>query len=212
MSQQRTAVVIILLLALVTRSGRGFAQEQPESYPITLSADDVYELSDLNVQLNGLRLTSDRVTAVPIRTEVGITGVMLLGNGEFQYAPEDADEISGHFRGAMLRFNPDDQPRLISFNKTTAETDQAAYEMSRHLLNNVFRHCWHSGMDALIPDSGTLAANVYSREHGALLISTSETSTAVYNFTERKQLYATNWSPHTNATEQSDESARSKAG
>ena len=54
----------------------------------------------------------------------------------------------------------------------------------------VFRHCWHSGMNALIPDKRSFVANVYSRTHGDLLISTGPKSSVVHNFTDRQTLYS----------------------
>ena len=180
---------VIATIVAVTFVAEARAQQDTASYPVTLGADDVHELTDLTIASNGLELTSDRLTAIPIRCEVGITGAMLLGNGEFRFKPEDAKEISGEFRGAMLRFHPENQNELIKFDDQAAKTDLAAREMCQHLLNNVFGHCWHRGREALIPDAGSFVANVYSKEHGDLLISTGPTSTAVYNFTERKMLY-----------------------
>ena len=185
MGVQRTASLIVLSAFALT--AHAFAQDRPKAHPITLSADDVYELIHFDVHLNSLQLKSDHVTAVPIRTEIGITGAMILGTGQFRYAPEKGKELRGSFRGAMLRFNPEDQQKLVPIDAAKAKTDKAAHEMSRHLLNDLFRHCWHIGMDAWIPEKGTLAANVYSKEHGDLLISTGEKSTFVYNFTEREQ-------------------------
>jgi hypothetical protein len=57
-------------------------------------------------------------------------------------------------------------------------------------FDNVFRHCWHRGMDALIPDAGSLAANVYSTSQGDLLISTGPKSAVVHSFTDKATLYA----------------------
>lgn len=187
---RRTSLAVIAaLVPLVGLSVTSIAQDKPKAYPITLKADDVHEIAELAVESNGLTLTAKDVLAVPIRCERGITGAMILGTGEYRFSPADGAEIKGVFRATMLRFDPADQPRLLPLEKANTTTDQAAYEMSRHLLNNVFRHCWHSGMDALIPDSGSFVANVYSKVHGDLLISTGPKSTVVHNFTTRETLY-----------------------
>ena len=58
--------------------------------------------------------------------------------------------------------------------------------MSRHLLSVIFRHCWQrGGNQALIPPKGSIAAVVYSKDHGDLLISDDGVAPAVYNFTEK---------------------------
>jgi hypothetical protein len=182
-------VFAVAVSSLLCGSTSSVAQDKPEAYPITLKADDVHEIAELSIESNGLTLTAKDVLVVPIRCEPGVTGAMLLGNGEFRFSPADGDEIKGVFRAAMLRFNPADQPTLLSLDKTNVITDHAAREMSRHLLNSVFRHCWHSGMNALIPDTGSFVANVYSKTHGDLLISTGPKSSVVHSFTAGETLY-----------------------
>jgi len=146
------AAPIILMLGLPTIVR---CQDARQAYAITLKADDVHEFDRLNIQMNGLSLTAKKVFAIPIRCERGITGAMLLGDGEFTFTRKDGEPIQGQFRAAMLRFDPADQEALLPFGKGKVTTDRAVYEMSQHLLNNVFRHCWHSGMNALIPDKGS---------------------------------------------------------
>lgn len=165
------------------------AQEKPKSYPISLQGDDVFELEKLSINLNGLTLSGEDLTVIPIRCVPGITGAMIIGKGEYSYKPQDADEIKGVFRAAMLRFNPVDQATLLPLGDSKPITDYAALAMSRHLLDNVFGHCWHSGMDAIIPDAGSFVANVYSTTAGDLLISTGPKGAVAHNFTDNKTLY-----------------------
>jgi hypothetical protein len=114
---------------------------------------------------------------------------MLLGDGEFAFAPAGGEAIRGKLRAAMLRFHLADQARILPLENGNVMTDRAAHEISQHLLGNVFRHCYHSGMNALIPDAGSLAANVYSRTHGDLLISTALEVAVVHCFTDGKTLH-----------------------
>ncbi len=44
-------------------------------------------------------------------------------------------------------------------------------------------------MNALIPDAGSLVANVYSTTQGDLLISTGPKSSVVHSFTDKATLY-----------------------
>jgi len=182
-------VFAVAVTPLLCTSTSLIAQDTPKSYPITLEANDVHEIAELSIESNGLTLTAKDVLVVPIRCEPGVTGAMLIGNGEFRFSPAYDDEIKGIFRAAMLRFNPADQPKLLPLDKSNATTDHAAHEMSQHLLNNVFRHCWHSGMNALLPDAGSFVANIYSKTHGDLLISTGPKSTVVHSFTADETLY-----------------------
>jgi len=184
---------LVLATIFVSLGPVSWAQNQPAdsmpSYPIEIAPEKVYEYRDLNIGVRNLRLNSNSVSVVPISCERGITGVVLVGNGTFRYTPEGRKSIEGEFRAAMLRFNPEDQASIIPFDKGKMVTDRGDAEMSRHLLNVVFGHCWHSGKQALIPTKGSISAVLYSKDHGDLLISDDKQTAIVFNFTERKTLY-----------------------
>ncbi len=179
-------LVATIMLSAYTAS---LAQDAPASFPITLRADDVHLFTDLDVAANGLRLTAKSVTITPIRCEKGMTGCILLGDGEFHFTPKDKAEIHGQFRGALLRFNPDEQPRLLPLDKAKVVTDHGAHAMSSHLVTPLFNHCWQHDGRALIPDSGVLAVSLYTKDHGDLLISTGSDNFVVYSFSLRKMIY-----------------------
>jgi hypothetical protein len=181
-----TSITVVTLFSLASTLA---AQEAPASYPITFEANDVHRLEKFSVEMNSLKLTGENIIAVPIRCEAGITGAMIFGEGEYSYAiPNNSDVETGKFRAAMLRFNPKDQGTLLPISSDGASTDHAIHEMGRHMLNNVFRHCWHSGMNALLPDEGSFVANVYSTTEGDLLISTGPKSNIVHSFTAKRTL------------------------
>ena len=159
------------------------------AYPIEVAAQSVYEFKDLKIGAGKLQLSSSQMSVVPISCEQGITGVVLIGNGTFRYARRGRASRSPASSAAMLRFNPDDQAAIIPLDKGTKVTDRGAAEMSRHILSAVFKHCWHSGNQALIPPTGSIAAVLYSKEHGDLLISSDKKTAMVYNFTNRTTLY-----------------------
>lgn len=182
-------LVCALAAVLLCTAAPLVAQEAPEAYPVRLAADDVYKIPKLSVEMNGLKLTGTDLLAVPIRCEPGITGAMLLGSGRYQFLPADGEAIQGEFRAAMVRFNPEDAAKLLPIETDSAMTDRAAYEMARHLLSNVFGHCWHSGNNALIPSAGSFVADVYSTTLGDVLISTGPDGTVVHSFSDRKTLY-----------------------
>jgi hypothetical protein len=181
------------LIAVVTVAtyGQNVKPARPASFPITLKADEVREFAPLKIDYAGLQLSAADVSGIPITVEPGVTGMVLIGNGTFRFAPGAGEPIEGNFRALMLRYNPKDHNEILPLDKLPATTDRAVREMSNHLLKESFRRCWQAGGEALIPDEGSLAAVVYSREHGELLISISKKSTVVYNFSDRKKLYET---------------------
>jgi len=182
--------LLLVTTIMLTACTVSVAEDAPVAFPITLRANDVHLLTDLNVAANGLRLTAKSVTITPIRCEKGITGCILLGDGEFHFTPKGKAELHGQFRGALLRFNPDEQPKMLPLDTAKVVTDHGAHAMSSHLVKPLFNHCWQSNGKALIPDSGVLAVSLYAKDYGDLLISTGSDTFVVYNFSQRKRLYA----------------------
>lgn len=167
------------------------AEEADENgtYPITLSAKKVVEFDSLSVQFANLKLEGKSITAVPISTEVGITGAVLIGTGTYEYKPAADKSFKGTFHTAMLRFNPKDANSIIKLGDGKSVTDKGAQALARSILATTFGHCYHSGSDALIPAKGALAADVMSRELGDVLFSSDGDTAIAYNFTDRKALY-----------------------
>jgi hypothetical protein len=165
------------------------------SYPFTLNPDKVREYPQLAVKFRDFELTTEPAAVVPIDCERGTTGVMIIGNGKFQFKPEANKAIEGHFRAVMLRFNPADQPAIISFGTGKQGRDVGTVEMSRQMLQTAIRHCYQSSkeggrrLEVLIPSKGAFAAVIYSKEHGDLLISDAGKEIVAFNFTTRKTLY-----------------------
>jgi hypothetical protein len=168
---------------------------QMDSFPFRIDPNDVYEFPELTVAYQDFRLEAGPVSVVPIATERGITGVMMIGNGRFRYTPEKDRLIEGQCRAAMLRFNPEEQAAIVPLAKGKRVSDRGISEMSRHMLQVVIRHCWQSSLEGgrrqevLIPPRGAFAADLYSKEHGDLLISFDERMATAYDFTDRKTLY-----------------------
>jgi RNA polymerase sigma factor (sigma-70 family) len=158
-------------------------------YPIEINPEKIYEFRELAIKVRDFELKSGPVTLVPIACSKGITGVIILGSGAFRYTPPGAKVIEGEFRAAMLRFNPADQSAMFRLDDGKKVTDRGAFELSRNVIDAVFGHCWHSGKQALLPPSGNIAAVLYSKEHGDLLISDDGQKPIVHNFSTKKTLY-----------------------
>ncbi len=165
------------------------ADDEKTAYPIELKQDNLYETLGLEIDVHGIKIRSGPATVVPISCARGVTGAFVVGDGTFRFELEPGKSLAGHFRAAMLRFNPGDQPRFVPLEESRRNHDLGAFEMSRHLLDNAFGHCWHSGKDALIPPAGSLSVVLYSKEYGDILISADGKSLVLHSFTARKTLY-----------------------
>ncbi len=160
-----------------------------KAYPIKLNAGDVREFKSLSINFGKLKLSGDSITVVPISTEVGVTGAVLIGQGQYQYTAGAGKEFSGHFYNAMLRFNPKDADAIIKLSAGKAVGGKGAVAFAKAILGAVWSHCWYGDPDALIPTERTVAADIFTQELGDVLFSGDDKTTVVYNFTERQQLY-----------------------
>ena len=160
-----------------------------KSYPIKLSADDVREFSKFAVDFGKLQLHADAASVVPISCEPGVTGLVVIGDGTFKYAPEAEKVFQGHFRSVLLRFNPKDLDSILKLESGKKVTEKDTYEMARVVIQGAFRRSWHRGMEALIPTEGSFSADVDSKENGDILISQGDNRTVVFSFTDKKPLY-----------------------
>lgn len=185
----RLVSMVLAAVVVATAYGQNEKAQRPKSYPIQLNADDVREFGTLKINYAGVELSSAGVSGIPISCGAGITGMMLVGNGTFRFAPPEGSAIEGAFRAAMLRFNPQDQRSILPLDNVPKVTDRGIQEMSSHLLKQAFRHCWQANGDALIPDEGSLSVVLYCKEHGDLLISTGKSGIVVHNFSKRETLF-----------------------
>jgi hypothetical protein len=164
-------------------------QQDMTPYPIKLPADEMRSIPKLSVDFGKLELIGDDITALPVKCERGITGLVLLGNGSFHYAPEADKKFEGHFHAALLRFNPKDLDKILKLDSGKKVTDKGNYEMARGLLPGAVNHSWQSNGKALIPPEAAFSAVLYSAEYGDLLISAGPDEAVVYDFSDRKSLY-----------------------
>jgi hypothetical protein len=167
------------------------APEKPDmtSYPIQLPADAVRTVAKLSVDFGKLQMNGDDIAAIPVTCERGTTGIVLIGNGTFHYAPEADKKFEGRFHAAWLRFNPKDLDKILKLDNEKKTDDKGAYEMARALLPRAVNHSWQSNGDALIPPEQTFSAVLNSPQYGDLLISAGPKDAVVYDFTDQKSLY-----------------------
>jgi len=179
--------VALGMINAVARSQENSADSA--AYPIQISANNVHEFSTLAIDMANLKLSGESMIVIPISTEVGITGAVLIGNGKYSYTPEKGRSFNGRFHAGMLRFNPKDADAILKLNTATKSVDKGASELAKALLAAIFRHCYHSGDQALLPPEQAIAADLFSRELGEVLFSASGQTNVVYNFTSRRMIY-----------------------
>ncbi len=160
-----------------------------KSYAIELKPDSVREFATLAVDFGKLKLRGEAITVVPISTAAGVTGAVLLGSGQYSYIPAVGKEFAGHFRAAMLRFNPKDADAVIKLADGKGLVDKGALESACAVIGTAFRRCYHAGQEALIPAEKAIAADVFSQELGEVLMSGDNSTQVVFDFTSRRQLF-----------------------
>jgi hypothetical protein len=188
MAQRLILAILVATVGTLARSDDQPADSMP-SYPIKIDASQAREFTTLDIDFANLKLHGDAITVMPISIEPGITGAVLLGNGTYSYSPEPGKNYDGHFRAAILRFNPKDSDTIIKLNDGKAIVDKGAGALSQALMATTFRHCYHNGDDALVPSENSIAVDLFSQELGDVLISVDDKKIVVYNFTYRQKLY-----------------------
>jgi hypothetical protein len=159
------------------------------SYPIKINSDEVREFSSLTVDFANFKLQGNSITVVPISTEAGITGAVLLGTGMYSYTTDTGKKFEGQFHAAMLRYNPKDAEAVLKLTTGKVTKDKGAADMATSLLATIFRHCYHSGQSALLTTEKALAVDLFSRELGEVLFSFDGNVAIVHSFSDRQTLY-----------------------
>lgn len=178
-----------LLQLVQTAAAQEKSQPDMTGYPIKFPFSEMRSIDKLSVDFGKLKLQGDDITAIPVRCERGVTGIVLMGKGSFQYNPDPEKKFEGHFQSVLLRFNPKDIDKILKLSDGKQSTDKATYEIARGLLPHAVNHSWQSNGDAIIPPEGTFSAVLLSPEYGDLLVSAGPGESMVYNFSDRKTLY-----------------------
>ena len=120
-----------------------------------------------------------------IKTVSGITGYYVEGDANIQIKSKDLNEKC---TAAMFRFNPLDIDSLVQIKNMAEIQDDAFFNSSLKVLKSTFRHCYHSGMDAIIPDTESYAIDFFSKKIGEVLVSHDKKEIIYYNFTLRTKM------------------------
>lgn len=128
------------------------------------------QATEFNFQTEELHLIFDDCKIFEIESESGVTGYFVLGYGFIEI---DNQNIKEGVTAAMIRLNPEDGKEWVSMVKPVQIDDIGFHRLSLSILNDVFRHCYHSGMDALIPEKGVYAVNFFGEKSGEYLATIS---------------------------------------
>ncbi len=170
------------------------------TYPFTIDPARVFLFPSLVVEpkLKGLGLKGNNVAVLPMMTERGVTGAMLIGSLQYSYAPEPGKTFQGSASAAMLRFSPDAIPLGLNFDQDkVGVTDKGLAEMARFLLGVSVKRCYQRNyvkdgvrkQEVMIPPPDAFAAVLYTQEYGEILISFDFKVAAVHDFTGNNGLY-----------------------
>ncbi|MBK5285907.1 MAG: hypothetical protein JJE25_10950 [Bacteroidia bacterium] len=120
-----------------------------------------------------------------IKSSSGVSGFFILGKGTYILKKRNITDVVS---GCMIRLNPADINTFISITSKENIKDAGFLSLSRKILNDVFRHCYHAGMNALIPDKGIYALNFFGEKYGDVLITLEKNKLLIYSFTEKREL------------------------
>ena len=175
-------------------------------YPIQVKAESATRFRSLAISTPHFVVEFGPGTLVEIECEPGVTGAAVIARGVLATKGEIEPAIEEQIHGAMVRCNPQDFELLIAPDGRENVVDEGAAAMASHLLRVIFRHCWHSGPNALIPPVGAVSFVVYGKTHGDLVCWDSQDGYGAYSFTKRVELFK-----HTTAQPDDDRDAQSEA-
>ncbi len=145
----------------------------------------VYKAKIFTFKSDSVYFVADNCRIFEIRTISGVTGYYLEGDARIQIETKNLMEKC---TAAMIRFNPADVDSLITIVNLREIQDDEFVNASLKVLKSTFRHCYHAGMDAIIPDSGFYAVNFFSIKIGEVLVSRYKKELLYYNFTIRSKM------------------------
>jgi hypothetical protein len=160
------------------------ANAQLKSEAVDWKNAALFGANTVTINSDQINLRCEGCKIYEIKTESGVTGVFLIGDGTFKVPGKD---LAGEFNQCMIRFNPSKYNELVSMEKKQKIKDENFKSDAENALAEVFRHCYHRGMEALIPDEASYACNFLTSKYGDLLVSYSPEKMVAYSYTLRKE-------------------------
>lgn len=121
---------------------------------------------------------------VTLTSNSGVSGYLLIGQASFSIPKK---KIEGKSTAIMIRLNPKDSLDFLKIENPTKIEDNGFVAFSLLILNNIFKRCYHSGMDALIPNKGEYTVDLFSDQEGDLLVAFADDEVQLFNVSKRKK-------------------------
>lgn len=147
-----------------------------ENLPAFSAKSFVFKSGQINYECTDCRY-------VELRSNSGVSGYLLLGQAAFSIPNK---KISGNSSAIMIRINPKDSSTFLQISNSEKLEDIGFVSLSLLILNNTFKRCYHSGMDALIPLNGEYAVDIFSDKEGDMLVSYADKKIQIFNISKRK--------------------------
>ncbi len=121
---------------------------------------------------------------VEIKTLSGVSGYFLLGPSDYSIPKK---KMNGRSTAFMIRMNPKDSTKFLQIKNPLAMNDDGFVAVSLLVLNDIFKRCYHSGQDALIPQRGDYTLDIFSDKEGDILFIYADGKEDVIYVTKRKK-------------------------
>jgi len=171
-------------LLLIVFFSLGYAQEHRQE-SVEWTNPKVYKAKSFLFETDSIRYESKNCKILEIKTISGVTGYYVAGEGTIKI---DSKGISDKSGSSLFRFNPTEVANYIKTENMKEVTDDGFVSSSMAVLKSSFKHCYHSNMDALIPESGDYGINFFSVKLGEVLVSYYNKEFLYYNFKIRSKM------------------------
>jgi hypothetical protein len=167
---------IILLATLMVNRAQAQAGEK-----VNWNTPALYTAEKITFHTGKIKMECTHCQYLEIKTQAGITGIFIQGAGHFEITEK---KISDNFSNCLVRFNPAEAGSSLTISGKTRINDKKFYIASMQVLNKDFRHCYHKGMNAIIPEPGEYALNFNTVKYGDFLASFNKEQNIFYNYTK----------------------------
>jgi len=159
------------------------------AYKWDMPADQVQAFEGAQIASGSISIEFEKGMSAAIVTDVGVTGLTVVAPGRLVMKIGDGPPVLEYpIHGAMLRFDPNDREAIFVAENPDDRDDPGFAAMAKSITLGVFRHCWHSGWNALIPPPGTLSVCHFSAQEGDVNAWDDGNGYGAYNFTTKTEL------------------------
>ncbi len=176
--------IIFLILVLAATNCKSQSPERIRE-GVDWSNCAVYSAAEIQFESEDVKFECLNCKYLEIETKSGITGIFVMGNGVFNLQNRNMKDST---LACLVRFNPNDFNSFLKISSNSIIEDKGFSAISFNILNDLFKHCYHSGMDALIPYTGDYALNFFSKKYGDVLATFADKKMLIFNFTTGKEM------------------------